>query len=137
MRNGTRFNSSTMGTQRRVDGLQEGDGLQDDADDAASYYPYKPQSDQAFSDQAFADEAAQVQKTFVVFLSLSVACAAATLATGSYAAWLSRHQAARQALTDVNEILKSCQSRMSQLEADLKRLPTCQEESPPRTKNAE
>ena len=115
MRNGTHFNRLTLVS----DG--HGDNPQDDADDAASYYPYKPQSD-----QVFADEAAQVQRTFVVFLSLSIACAAAALATGSYAVWLSRHEAARQALTDVNEILKSCQSRMSQLEADLQRLPNRQ-----------
>ncbi len=115
MRNGTHFNRPTL-----MSGSQT-DSSQDDAGDAASYHAYKPQSD-----QVFADETAQVQKTFVVFLSLSIACAAATLATGSYAAWLSRHQAARQALTDVNEILKSCQSRMSQLEADLQRLPNRQ-----------
>ena len=112
MRNGTHFNKLTLVDHNRVGGVQ------DDADDVGSYHPYKPQSE-----QAFVDETAQVQRTFVVFLSLSIACAAATLATGSYAAWLARHQAARQALTDVNEILKSCQSRMSQLEADLQRLP--------------
>ena len=116
MRNGTHFNKLTLVDHNRVAGTQ------DDADDAASYYPYKPQSE-----KAFADETAQVQRTFVVFLSLSIACAAATLATGSYTAWLARHQAARQALTDVNEILRSCQSRMSQLEADLQRLPNRQE----------
>lgn len=115
MRNGTHFNKLTLLNGGGVNGPQ------DDADIAASHYPYQPQPD-----QVFANETAQAQKTFVVFLSLSIACAAATLATGSYAAWLSRHQAARQALTDVNDILRSCQSRMSQLEADLQRLPNRQ-----------
>ena len=111
MRNGTHFNRLAL-----VSSSQFGDSR----DDAASNDPHKPQSEQ------FVNETAQVQKTFVMFLSLSIACAAASLATGSYAAWLLRHQAARQALTDVNEILKSCQSRMSQLEADLQRLPNRQ-----------
>lgn len=112
MKNGTHFNRLTSANSSQVDGSQ---------DDAASYYPYKSQPDQVFS-----DEAAQIHRTFVVFLSLSITCAAVTLVTGSYAAWLSRHQAARQALTDVNDILRSCQSRMSQLEADLQRLPNRQ-----------
>jgi predicted dienelactone hydrolase len=60
---------------------------------------------------------------FIVMLTASIACAAATAVTGGYAVWLARHQAARQALTDVNDILRSCQSRMSQLESDLQRLP--------------
>ena len=111
MRNGTHFNRLALVSSNQADDAQS---------DAASDNPYQSQSEQ------FVNETAQVQKTFAVFLSLSIACAAASLATGSYAAWLLRHQAARQALTDVNEILKSCQSRMSQLEADLQRLPTRQ-----------
>lgn len=113
MRNGIHFNKLTLVSSGQTESSQ------DDADDAASHDPYKPQID-----RAFADDTAHVQKTFVLFLSLSIACAAATVATGSYAAWLLRHQAARQALTDVNDILKSCQTRMSQLEADLQRLPS-------------
>lgn len=120
MRNGIHFNKLTLVSSGHADSSQA-DGPQGDADDAASHHSYKPQSE-----RAFAEETVQVQKTFVVFLSLSVACAAATIATGSYAAWLLRHQAAHQALTDVNDILKSCQTRMSQLEADLQRLPNRQ-----------
>ena len=59
----------------------------------------------------------------LILVSVSVACAAAAIVTGSYAFWLARHQAAHQALTDVNDLLKSCQSRMQQLEADVQRLP--------------
>lgn len=61
--------------------------------------------------------------TLVVLASVSVACAAAAIATGSYALWLSRQQTTRRVLTDVNEILKSCQNRMQQLEADVQRQP--------------
>lgn len=105
MRNGTRF--STAGEAVPLD----------DTDDPAVYDPYRPDP------VAFIDESGRVQKTFWVFLTISIACAAATVGTGTYAAWLSRQQAARQALTDVNDILRSCQSRMSQLESDLQRLP--------------
>ena len=115
MKNGIHFNKLTLVSAGQADEPQDG------ADDAASHHPYEP-----LLDRALADEAIHVQKTFVVFLSLSFACAAATIATGSYAAWLLRHQAARQALTDVNDILKSCQTRMSQLEAGLQRLPNRQ-----------
>ncbi len=121
MRNGIHFNKLTLINGSQNENNRD-ENNQDDADDAASYYPYKPQAES----QVFVDETVRVQKTFVVFLALSITCAAATLATGSYAAWLSRHQAARQALTDVNDILKSCQTRMSQLEADLQRLPNRQ-----------
>ena len=106
MRNGTHSNFA----------VAEG-ATPDDADDPAAYYPYRPDP------VVFSDESARVQKTFFVFLTVSIACAAATIGTGTYAAWLSRQQAARQALTDVNDLLKSCQSRMSQLESDLQRLP--------------
>ncbi len=112
MRNGIHFNKLTLVSAGQLNSSQ---------DDAAAHQSYEPSRD-----QTLADEAAHVQKTFVVFLSLSFACAAATIVTGSYAAWLLRHQAARQALTDVNDILKSCQTRMSQLEADLQRLPNRQ-----------
>ena len=106
MRNGTRF-SAAAGEATPLD----------DGDDPAAYYPYRPDP------AVFIDESARAQKTFWVFLTISIACAAATIGTGTYAAWLSRQQAAHQALTDVNDILRSCQSRMSQLEADLQRLP--------------
>jgi hypothetical protein len=66
----------------------------------------------------------QTQTALITLMSVSIACAAAALATGSYAAWLAHQKSAHQALTDVNEILKSCQKRMQQLEADVERLPS-------------
>jgi len=69
------------------------------------------------------DEAQRAHVTLLAFMAISIACTTAAIATGSYAIWLARHQATRQTLTDVNEILKSCQTRMQQLEADVQRLP--------------
>ena len=91
-------------------------------DDAAMYYPYQINND-LDNDSVVPDPSGQAKATFAVFLAVSIACMAAAVATGSYAAWLSRQQAARQALTDVSDILKSCQSRMQQLEAQVERLP--------------
>ena len=69
------------------------------------------------------DDARSARVTMLVFMAVSIACTTAAVATGGYAIWLSRNQAARQSLIDVNDILKSCQSRMEQLEADVQRLP--------------
>ncbi len=95
------------------------DDTQDAEDDAAAYYPYRPENENARG-------AGVLQGSSAVFalVAVSVACAAASVAAGSYAIWLSRHQVTRQALTDVNDILQSCQNRMSQLEADIQRLPS-------------
>ncbi len=62
--------------------------------------------------------------TLLIFMAVSIACTAAAFATGSYAIWLGRQQAARKALTDVNDLLKTCQTRMRQLETDVQNLPT-------------
>jgi hypothetical protein len=59
----------------------------------------------------------------LTLMAVSIACTTAAIATGSYAIWLSRQTTAQKTLTDVNEILKSCQSRMQQLEADVQHLP--------------
>ena len=58
------------------------------------------------------------------FVAVSLGCAVAAVAAGSYALWLTRQQAARETLTDVHDILKSCQDRMQKIEADLNRMPT-------------
>lgn len=109
MRNGIHFSKLTL-----VDSRTQND------DDPAAYFPDQPDGDEppALDSQA--------RNLFLVMLTLSITCAAATVVTGSYAVWLARRQAARQALTDVNDILRSCQSRMSQLEIDLQRLPNRQ-----------
>lgn len=73
---------------------------------------------------AVADVTEDVQRlgtTIAIMVSISAACAATAVATGTYALWLSRHQVTRRALTDVDDILRSCQSRMQELEADLQR----------------
>jgi hypothetical protein len=111
MRNGIPFNKLTLV-----------DNSPDPFDDAAAYYPYQPAGENA----SLAEESHPVKTTLLVFMAVSLACATAAIATGSYAAWLARHQSARQALTDVNAILMSCQSRMRQLEADVQRLPNRQ-----------
>ena len=111
MKNGTPFNK-----------LKLVDNSIDSTDDAAVYYPYQPGNENII----VVDDGQHAKTTLLVFIAVSVACTAAAVATGTYAVWLSRQQAARQTLTDVNEILKSCQSRMLQLETDLQRLPNRQ-----------
>ena len=88
-------------------------------DDAAVDYPFNSDADVPL----VVNDARGTRATMLVFMAVSIACTTAAVATGSYAIWLSRHQAARQALIDVDDILKSCQSRMQQLEADVQRLP--------------
>lgn len=111
MKNGTRFSRLIL-----VDNTSSNGSLENE-DDPAAYFPYRPEGEAAPA------PGGEESKLFLVFLTLSITCAAATVATGGYAVWLARQQTARQALTDVNEILRSCQSRMSQLETDLQRLP--------------
>ena len=107
MRNGIHFNKLTL----------VGSG-QEDADDPIAYY-YQSGADRPI----FTGENSSTQAMFLTFLAISVTCAAATIVSGSYAFWLLRQQAAHQALTNVNDILRSCQNRMSQLESDIQRLP--------------
>ncbi len=59
----------------------------------------------------------------LTFVIVSAGCAAAAIATGSYALWLSRHQLAGEALTNVRDILKTCQDRVTQMEEELSHLP--------------
>lgn len=114
MKNGTLFNKLVM-----VDSSDRRASNQDGVDDAAVDYPYEAQSEAASA----INKTPNAHYTLLIFMAVSIACTTAAIATGSYAIWLSRQQAARQALTDVNDILKSCQSRMQQLEADVQRLP--------------
>jgi cytochrome c-type biogenesis protein CcmH/NrfG len=93
--------------------------ISDDYGDAAADYNF------SLSDEALTplDDARRARLTLLTFMAVSVACTTAAIATGSYALWLSRQQATQRALTDVAAILKSCQARMQQLEADVERLP--------------
>ena len=88
---------------------------QESVDDAAVDYRHGSETEMQDSDN--------LNTTLVVLASVSLACAAAAIATGSYALWLSRQHSTQKVLTDVNEILKSCQNRMQQLEADVQHRP--------------
>lgn len=67
------------------------------------------------------EDVQRIGTVIAIMVSISAACAATAVATGAYALWLSRHQATRRALTNVDDILRSCQVRMQELEADLQR----------------
>jgi hypothetical protein len=60
----------------------------------------------------------------VLFIAVSAACAAAAIAAGSYAVWLSRKRFARDAIMDVHDLLETCNDRMRQMEQDLSNLPS-------------
>ena len=106
-----------MKNDLRFDKLRIVDHSVEPSDDPAAYFPHRLDSENA------GETDAHPSNLFYVFVTLSITCATATVVAGSYAIWLARQQAARQALTDVNDILRSCQSRMSQLEQDIQRLP--------------
>ncbi len=116
MRNGILFNPNKLVLVNSSGHPVNG---QDSVDDAAVDYQSGTESD----DSVLLTELRKKRATLLIFMAVSIACLTAALATGSYAIWLARHQATRQALTDVNDILKSCQTRMQQLEADVQRLP--------------
>ena len=59
---------------------------------------------------------------FVVFAAVSAGCAAAAIATGSYALWLSRRKMTDEALTNVRDILQTCKDRVTQMEEELNHL---------------
>ncbi len=90
----------------------------DEMDDAAVDYP--PGNDLFVVRD---DSTAPARALLLTAITASIVCATIAVATGSYAFWLSRQQEARQALTDVNDLLLSCQKRMEQLEAEVQRIP--------------
>ncbi len=116
MRNGTLSNGNKLVLVNSSGQPVDGSAM---VDDAAVDYLSSSDNETAVSP----DETRKTRVTLLVFMAVSIACTTAAIATGTYAVWLSRHQAARQVLIDVNDILKSCQSRMQQLEADVQRLP--------------
>jgi hypothetical protein len=69
------------------------------------------------------DAAQSVRSTLVVLIAVSTICMMAAIASGSYALWLAKRQGAHKALTDVNDILKTCQLRIRQLETEVQQLP--------------
>ena len=54
-----------------------------------------------------------------VFIAVSTVCAAGAIAAGSYSVYLSRRRVAETALDNVQDLLKTCQRRMRDLENDL------------------
>ena len=58
----------------------------------------------------------------VAFAAVSAGCAAAAVATGSYAFWLSRRRLADQALLSVHDLLQTCRDRVARMEEDLKQV---------------
>ncbi len=71
----------------------------------------------------------EILQNKVVFGVVSIACLTAAVAAGSYAIWLSRRKVADEALTHVGDLLKTCQSHMSQMERDLKSMSQVQSAS--------
>ena len=119
MKNGTQSNNLTTHKLTMVNGSGQEFGSPDSMDDAAADYAY------AIDHEAIALEAAQNVRTMLLVLTaVSAACMTASIASGTYALWLARRQGTHKVLTDVNDILKTCQSRMRQLEAEVQQLPS-------------
>ncbi len=115
MKNATRFSRLVLVNSSEVPIHTE-----DAMDDAASDYAYQSDSETAPT----GDANYRLRTTLMLFMAVSIACTTAAIASGSYAVLLSRRQAARQALTDVNDILKTCQARMRDLEMEVQQLPS-------------
>jgi len=56
------------------------------------------------------------------YIGISIVCAAASIAAASYAFWLTRSHATREALTNVQDILDSCEQRMQQMQQELNKV---------------
>ena len=108
MKNGTQSNKLTL-----VDKNGEEIPVKTSVDDlSVEYIP-------GDSDAKSESRANSVLTNKVLFVVVSVACATAAIAAGSYAVWLSRRKVAQEALTNVQDLLETCQDRMSQMENDL------------------
>lgn len=122
MKNGTQSKERMLHKLTMVDGSSQGFGSSDSMDDAAADYAY------VIDQEAIALEAVQNVRTMLfVLAAVSAACTAAAIASGTYAVWLARRQGTHKVLTDVNDILKTCQSRMRELEAEVQQLPSRKE----------
>ncbi len=118
-KNGTPFSPERRGLT--LVGRREGDNAppSDTEDSAVDYFSASLAQDAELA----AVPLAQTSRQALVFVLVSVACATAALAAGTYAIWLTRRQAAQNALTDVRDLLRTCHDRMVQMEDDLHRLP--------------
>ena len=113
MKNGIRSNKLMM-----VDGSGREIGSSDSMDDAAADYAYAREMESSVL------QAGQSAKTtLIVLTAVSAVCTAAAISSGSYALWLAKRSSTHEVLTDVNDILKTCQSRMRQLESEVQLLP--------------
>jgi len=119
MRNGSRSNKSILHKLVLVNSNGQPFTGQDVVDDAAYAYDYDADDDKHFAPAAAYNKG----NTLIVAIAVTITCTAAAIATGSYAVWLMRHQATQQALTDVNDLLETCKTRMEQLELDVQHLP--------------
>ncbi len=118
-KNGTRFNQNN--NPLTLVGSKERDAaLPSEAEDAAADYFSASMAQEA---ELAAIPLAHTSRQALVFVLVSVACATAALASGTYAIWLTRRQAAQNALTDVRDLLRTCHDHMVQMEDDLHRLP--------------
>ena len=115
MKNGTQSNKLTL-----IDSA--GQTISDAADVIDPSQDYSSASTLEDADAAL-DRNESALNPALILLTVSLACAAAAIATGSYALWLSRQKAVRRTLTDVQDILRLCQDRMHQMEDDLSQLP--------------
>lgn len=118
-KNGIPFNPERRGLTRV--GRREGDNAapSDTEDSAADYFS----ASMAQEAELAAVPLAHTSRQALIFVLVSVACATAALASGTYAIWLTRRQAAQNALTDVRDLLRTCHDRMVQMEDDLHRMP--------------
>ncbi len=114
MKNGIRSNGNRLVLVSSNGQPVEG---QETLDDATVDYKDR------FDMETLAQEDGSLNTALLILMVVSIACTTAAIATGSYAVWLSRHSSTQKTLTDVNEILKSCQSRMQQLESEVTHLP--------------
>ncbi len=118
-KNGTPFSAGRR-SLTLVDGPDGDAAAPSDTEDAAADYFTASMAQEA---ELAVVPLARTSRQALVFVLVSVACATAALASGTYAVWLTRRQAAQNALTDVRDLLRTCHDRMVQMEDDLHRLP--------------
>ena len=115
-KNGTPFSRRTLTLIDSADPNPSDTEMEDAARDSIA-------SSRTEEADAAREPLARTSRQALVFVVVSLACASAAIAAGTYAVWLTRRQTAQNALTDVRDILKTCQDRMGQMEDDLHHLP--------------
>ena len=118
MRNGTRSNHRLLLIDNNGEEISKKRSLDDIA-----VATDKPGEEQGTEKSGPVDD---LLNNKALFATVSIACLTAAIAAGTYAIWLQRKKDAQKALTNVNDLLKTCQNRMSQIDKELKRLPRAQ-----------